>query len=49
MKDDKCEREGREFKPGSMVCDGKLCYKCEDGIWEKKGALSLDGDAMSQL
>ncbi len=51
MKVTGCKKEGEDrlYEPGSTVCDDKLCYRCEDGMWEKKGALDIEGDALSQL
>lgn len=49
MKGPNCSIEDRTFEPGSMVCNQKLCFMCEAGSWEKKGALDLMGDAMLEI
>lgn len=49
MKEQKCRIEEKTYESGAMVCDEKLCYLCDAGTWEKKGALDLMGDAMEHL
>ncbi len=49
MKERNCNIENKTFEPGAMVCDDKLCYVCDAGIWEKKGTLDLMGDALEKL
>ncbi len=49
MKERKCRIDEKAYEPGAMVCDEKICYLCDAGTWEIKGALDLMGDALEKL
>ncbi len=41
IKGENCMIEKKTFETGAEVCDERLCYVCQDGVWQEKGALDF--------